>query len=87
MDGNRRRPVPLSEAGGWADEVTRMKAFLERHPQVSWLRPGQAGVPDHTATWIEADADPRVDGTPVTVSRYRLGHLVDYLMARFEGPS
>jgi hypothetical protein len=75
-----------NEAGSWADEVTRMQEFIARHPEVAWLRPGQAGVPEHTATWIEADADPRVDGTTVTVSRYRLGPLVDYLVARFDRP-
>jgi hypothetical protein len=83
MDGNRRPPAPPPEVSG-TDDVARMKAFLERHPEVTWLRPGQAGVTDQTATWIEVDADPRVDGTPVTVSRYRLGHLVDYLEARFD---
>jgi hypothetical protein len=77
-------PVPLTEAGGWRDDVARMQAFLKRHPEVTWLKSGQAGVTDPTATWIEADPDPAIDGTPVTVSRYRLGHLVDYLEARFD---
>lgn len=72
------------DADGWQDDVERMREFLARHPGVTWLRPGQAGVTDQTATWIEADADPAIDGTPVTVSRFRLGHLVDYLEAKFE---
>jgi len=66
------------------DHVTRMQALQERHPHVTWLRPGQAGVSDHTATWIEASPDHRIDGTPVTVSRESLGQLVDYLMARLD---
>jgi hypothetical protein len=70
--------------GDLPDQVERMKAFLRRHPDVTWLRPGQAGVRDQTATWIEADADPAIDGTTVTVSREVLGHLVDYLEARFD---
>jgi len=80
-----REAVPLSEAGKRLGDVERMKAFLTRHPHVTWLRPGMAGVTVQTATWIETSADPRVDGTPVTVSRVWLGHLVDYLEARFEG--
>lgn len=81
------KAVPLADAGRMPDDVQRMHDFLERHPQVTWLRSGQAGVADQTATWIEADQDPRVDGMPVTVSRCRLGHLVDYLEARFDGAS
>jgi hypothetical protein len=73
----------VTEAG-WRDDVARMQEFIKRHPEVSWLRPGQAGVAEHTATWIDADRDPREDGTPVTVSRTELGRLVDYLEARFE---
>ena len=73
----------LAAAGGSPDHVTRMTALLERNPHLTWLRPGQAGVSDPTATWIEADPDPRIDGTPVTVSRETLGMLVDYLEARF----
>lgn len=66
------------------DQVERMKAFKERHPHVSILMPGQAGVARPTATWIEADPDPRIDGATVTVSREILGHLLDYLEARFD---
>jgi hypothetical protein len=80
-----RRAVPLAAAGRMPDDVQRMQEFLGRHPHVSWLRPGTAGVMDQTATWIETSADPRVDGTPVTVSRFWLGQLVDYLEARFSG--
>jgi hypothetical protein len=65
------------------DHVARMVAFLARHRQVSILMPGQAGVTRPTATWLEADKDPRIDGTPVTVSRDHLGFLMDYLEARF----
>ena len=65
------------------DNVKRMRAILATHGHVTWLQPGQAGVADHTATWIEASADPRIDGTPVTVSREMLGMLADYLEARF----
>ncbi len=85
INGRAREAVPLANAGGLTDDVQRMQAFLKDHPHVTWLRPGMAGVTDQTATWIETDADPRIDGTPVTVSRFRLGHLVDYLKARFDG--
>ena len=65
------------------NNVRRMEALLARHKHVTYLRPGQAGVPFHTATWIEADAeDPREDGTTVTVSRMDLGPLCSYLEAR-----
>lgn len=81
MDGNQRRPVPLTEAGGWTDDVARMQAFLARHREVTWLRPVNAdGAPDpghpHTAVWKEGEAK-------VTAERLRLGHLVDYLEDRF----
>jgi hypothetical protein len=79
------QPVPLAEAGGAPDHVKRMRALLKRHPEVTWLQPGQAGTAEPTATWIETDADPRIDGTPVTVSRESLGRLVDYLEAKFDG--
>lgn len=75
----------LSMAGGAPDHVTEMREFLKRHPLVTYLKPGQAGVARHTATWLEVDADPAVDGTPVTVSRDYLGELVAYLKARFDG--
>jgi len=77
-------PVPLGAAGGTPDHVKRMEALLERHKHVTWLRPGQVGVAWHTATWVEVDGDPRIDGTPVTVSRETLGLLVDYLIARLD---
>lgn len=64
------------------DNVTRMNKVLGRHPTITWLRPGQAGVGEHTATWLEAHADPRIDGAPMTVC-LPLGLLVDYLEARF----
>lgn len=65
------------------DNVKRMQAILARHKHVTYLRPGQAGVAHHTATWIEVDIeDPRIDGTPVTVSRTDLGPLCNYLEAR-----
>ncbi len=73
--------------GDTPDHAARMKAFREAHKHVSILMPGQAGVAKPTATWIEADPDPRVDGTTVTVSRETLGFLLDYLEARFGGPS
>jgi hypothetical protein len=82
MGPDKRPPVPLSHAGGWVDDVVRMLAFLKRHQEVTWLRPGQAGVADHTATWI--DAGPDQEGTPVTVSQKDLGRLVDYLEDRFD---
>jgi hypothetical protein len=72
----------LGESGGAPDHVTRMKELLRRHRHVTWLRPGQVGVALPTATWLEVDADPRIDGTAVTVSRETLGMLVDYLEAR-----
>lgn len=60
-----------------------MKALLKRNPHMTWLQPGQAGVPHHTATWIDVDIDdPRGDGAAVTVSREDLGMLVNYLEAR-----
>jgi hypothetical protein len=75
---------PAAEPTAVPDNVVRLAAILARHKHVTYLRPGQAGVPFHTATWIEADAeDPRIDGTPVTVSREDLGPLCNYLEARF----
>ena len=68
--------------GGAPGHVTRMLAVLERHPTLTWLRPGQAGAAEHTATWIEASPDPRIDGTPMTAC-LPLGMLVDFLEARF----
>lgn len=80
MDGNRRPPVPLTEAGGWTDDVARMQAFLARHREVTWLRPVSAGIPGpdvpHKAVWKDGEAT-------VTAERLRLGHLVDYLEDRF----
>lgn len=66
------------------DQVRRMQQFRARRQHVSILMPGQAGVLRPTATWIEVDADPRIDGTPVTVSRDELRDLLDYLEARFD---
>lgn len=66
------------------DQVLRMREFRERHQQVSILLPGQAGVLRPTATWLEADADPRIDGAAVTVSYDELRDLLDYLEARFD---
>jgi hypothetical protein len=67
------------------DHAARLKEILARlnHPTLAVLMPGQAGVTDPTATWIDADPDPRLDNTPVTVSRPTLGMLCDYLEARF----
>lgn len=79
--------MPYAEAGGAPDHAARMKALLAANAHVSILMPGQAGVLKPTATWLEVDADPRVDGTPVTVSRETLGFLLDYLEARFGRPS
>jgi hypothetical protein len=66
------------------DHAVRLAAFREAHKNVSILMPGQAGVLRPTATWIEADPDPRFDGATVTVSYEILGHLLDYLEARFD---
>jgi hypothetical protein len=66
------------------DQVKRMKAFKERHPHVSVLLPGQAGVARPTATWLEADADPRIDGAATTVQYDELRDVLDYLEARFD---
>jgi hypothetical protein len=74
---------PLSAAQVSVDHVIRMREFLASHPEVSWLRPGQAGVAQHTATWTEPDPDPEKGETAVTVSRVHLGWLVEYLEARF----
>jgi hypothetical protein len=65
-----------------ADRAVKMRAILARHPHVSLLRPGEAGVAQHMATWIEVSADPRIDGTPVTLSRDSLSLLATYLEAR-----
>jgi hypothetical protein len=69
---------------GAADHMLRMEALLERHPNVTHLRPGQAGVARETATWLEVSGDHRIDGTPVTVSKDTLAELVDYLIARLD---
>jgi hypothetical protein len=88
MDGSRRHPVPLSQAGGAPDHAKRAaEEFKARHPHVSILMPGQAGVLEPTATWLEVDADPAIDGTPVTVPRPTLGMLMDYLEAKFRRPA
>jgi len=81
---SRRAPRAPSAAQASVDHVTRMREFLARHPEVSWLRPGQAGVAQHTATWTEPDPDPEKGETAVTVSRLHLGWLVEYLEARFD---
>lgn len=82
--GPGRGQAPYSRAGGSPDHAKRMNAFKERHPHVTFLQPGQAGVAWPTATWIEVDVDPRIDGTTVTASREMLGHLLDYLIAKFD---
>ena len=69
---------------GAPDQVLRMQAFRARHQHVSILQPGQAGVLRPTATWLEVDQDPRVDGAPVTVSYDELRDLLNYLEARFD---
>jgi hypothetical protein len=66
------------------DQVERMKAFRARHPHVSILPPGQAGVNRPTATWLEADPDPRIDGAAMTVRYDELRDLLNYLEARFD---
>lgn len=76
--------VWYGQAGGPQDDVERMLAFLERHPEVTWLRPVRANdTPDPSlmqrATWQE-------NGTKMTAERYRLGHLVDYLEGHFGAP-
>ena len=87
MDGFMRpgtdRTVRVTEP--YVDHVKRMRQFLGRHPEVKWLRPGEAGVAHQTATWSDAGPDPVRGGTPVTVSREDLGMLVDYLEYKFEG--
>lgn len=64
-----------------ADSVAEMKAFLERHPEVRWLYPGQARVAQYTAVYCDPGADPPQE---VTVSNNDLGRLVRYLKDRFE---
>lgn len=80
-------PHGLSSVEGppeYVDWVARMQAFLAAHPGVSWLRPGpESAVMYNTATWIEADPDPAVDGETVTVERLWLSDLVRHLEARF----
>ena len=72
--GEKPREIP--------DHVAEMDEWRRRHRHVTWLRPGQAGVAEHTATWLEADADPAIDGAPVTVT-LPLGSLLAFLRARF----
>ena len=67
-----------------ADNIAEMKAFLERHPEVTWLYPGHARVARYTATWTDPDADPAQENTQVTVSNNDLGRLVAYLKDYFE---
>lgn len=75
-------PRAVETPPGYVDHVERMREFLARHPEVTWLAPASAWD-DHGATWIEADPDPAVDGQAVRVARYELRDLVDYLEARF----
>jgi hypothetical protein len=62
------------------DHAARAQAFAKRHPHVS-IASGPSGW---TATWLEACGGP-YDGETVIQSRELLGHLMDYLEARF-GP-
>lgn len=71
---------------GVPDQVLRMREFRVRCPYVSILMPGQAGVTRPTATWIESDPDPRIDGAAMTVPFDELRDLLDYLEARFGRP-
>jgi hypothetical protein len=69
---------------GVPDQVLRLREFRARHPYVSVLLPGQAGVSQPTATWLEADPDPRIDGAAMTVPFDELRDLLNYLEARFD---
>lgn len=62
------------------DHAARAAEFVRRHRHVSVA----ATANGWTASWTEADADPRIDGTPMTATRDHLGHLLDYLEARFD---
>jgi hypothetical protein len=74
MDGNRRPPVPLTEAGGQPDWVREMHGLLASHPTLDWLKPS-IGIGPHVAVWEEDD------GTHREV-REELRDLVLYLRAR-----
>lgn len=74
-----RRPAPLSEAGGWRDDVGAMNELVASHPTLTWHRPAYLGAP-HAATWQDDEGAQRAE-------RERLGALVDYLRARLGRPA
>lgn len=73
--------APLADAGGAPDHAARAAGFVRRHPHVT-ITASRAGW---EATWIEA-APGRSDGEVRRERREILGHLVDYLEARFDRP-
>lgn len=62
------------------DHAARAAEFVRRHGHVSIT----ATAEGWTAAWVEADPDPRIDWEPMRATRDLLGHLVDYLEARFD---
>lgn len=66
----------------WADNVARMRKWLEKHPEATWHKAADRS-PDaeHLVTWPKADASPAHDGEIEEAKHQDLGCLVDYLEA------
>jgi hypothetical protein len=82
-------PVPGRDdlAPDYTDHVVRMHEFVRRHPHVSVTSPRINGTGEFVAAWVEVSADPAHDGVAEKISHERLGFLMGYLEARFDGPA
>ena len=77
------RGNPLGPVTGAPDHAVRAREFVEKHPHVS-IRVTPDGW---MASWTETGPAAREDGSETVERREILGHLVDYLQARFRRPS
>lgn len=62
------------------DSVRDIEAWLRRHPTATWTRP-ETAAGEHVVTWIQASADPSLDGQPQVQRNRDLGVIVRYLEA------
>lgn len=79
--GPERHMVPLSESGGWVDNVKRMLDFIRKHPEVSITTPRQNDTRDFIAVWVEPPGDE--NGKRTEVRDRDLGRLMDHVEERF----
>lgn len=70
---------PFGPVIGAPDHVERMKALVKRHPNATWLRPGNAGAAHQALTWAYGER------VTVTLSGASLGWLADYGEAILDG--